>query len=226
MARPLQDEFQAPLSHPECSTEVVNLVNRLQGGWNRICICAGRYLSIGRYPIAGSYVTHRSTPICVLVLRLLGCKYHRRVSLLSSQISHSTRVYALPHVQARGGASALPWARTTAPAGRAFYKFLGGFLQEVRYFKIVVVWVAEDVEFFCWAFYSHFVVDVLDVGFDGCEVIVHDVVAGEKCHYLFGESACDDDEPDGDCGEGDEESEDCGHGCCWDKHLRWCFLVI
>lgn len=79
----VKDQF----SHPECSTEVVNLVNRLQGGWNRICICAGRCLSIGRYPIAGSYVTHRSTPICVLVSRLCGCKYHRRVSLLSFQIS-------------------------------------------------------------------------------------------------------------------------------------------
>ncbi|VZH85342.1 hypothetical protein FRC0190_01306 [Corynebacterium rouxii] len=84
-------------SHPEYSTEVVNLVNRLQGGWNRICICAGRYLSIGRYPIAGSYATHRSYRFAWCLRQLFGCKYHRRVSLLSFQISHSTsRLRASP----------------------------------------------------------------------------------------------------------------------------------
>lgn len=64
----VKDQF----SHPECSTEVVNLVNRLQGGWNRICICAGRYLSIGRYPIAGSIATHRSYHFAWYLERLLG----------------------------------------------------------------------------------------------------------------------------------------------------------
>lgn len=49
--------------------------------------CAGRYLSIGRYPIAGSIATHRSGHFAWYLERLFGCKYHRRVSLLSFQIS-------------------------------------------------------------------------------------------------------------------------------------------
>ncbi|CAB0807237.1 hypothetical protein FRC0259_01612 [Corynebacterium diphtheriae] len=64
----VKDQF----SHPMCSTEVVNLASRLQGGWNRICICAGRYLSIGRYPAVGSIATHRSYRFVWCLRRLLG----------------------------------------------------------------------------------------------------------------------------------------------------------
>ncbi|CAB0791770.1 hypothetical protein FRC0549_01059 [Corynebacterium diphtheriae] len=64
MARPLQDEFQALLSHPECSTEVVNLVNRLQGGWNRICICAGRCLNAGATPLLVPSPPTAATALC------------------------------------------------------------------------------------------------------------------------------------------------------------------
>lgn len=127
-----------------CSTEVVNLVNRLQGGWNRICICAGRYLSIGRYPIAGSIATHRSYHFCVRLKTAIGCKYHRRVSLLSSQISRP--VGLVPSQDSNAGG---------LPVGRC----LGG----VRRFGDLEIIESLEVSDVIRRRDAHFLVEVFDV---------------------------------------------------------------
>ncbi|CAB0836410.1 hypothetical protein FRC0332_00618 [Corynebacterium diphtheriae] len=105
--------------------------------------CAGRYLSIGRYPIAGSIATHRSGHFAWYLERLFGCKYHRRFTFEFSNIT------------ARGPC-ALPGLERWGSASRAF---LGG-VRCVGYLEIIELLEVSGV---IRRRDAHFLVEVVDV---------------------------------------------------------------
>lgn len=109
----------------------------------------------GRYPTVGSIATHRSYRFVWCLRRLFGCKYHRRVSLLSFQISRPVGLVPSQDSNAGGLPVGLLW-------------LLGRFTEEVRNLKFFV-WFHD-----LWDVEAHFVVQVSDQGVGADQIIIED----------------------------------------------------